>query len=83
VVCGIKSGYRVDNGILRRAASALLVVLGDPIPRFYPTDISDVQRCFGRVDKYGSFHKNHKIHAEALAFFFVTALTEPELIEAI
>jgi hypothetical protein len=30
-----------------------------------------------------SFSSNHKIHVEALAFFFVTALTEPELIEAV
>jgi hypothetical protein len=52
------------------------------MPRFYLTATSAVQRCFGRVNKYGHFHKNEKIHAEALAFFLVTALTQPELIEA-
>jgi hypothetical protein len=58
------------------------VFVRDSIPRFYPTATSAVQRCFGRVNKYGHFHENEKIHAEALVFFFVTALTQPELIEA-
>jgi hypothetical protein len=57
VVCGIKSGYRIDDENLPHNASALLVFLGDPIPRFHPTAASAVQRCFGRVDKYRPFHQ--------------------------
>jgi hypothetical protein len=52
------------------------------LARFHPATLA-IEGFLDRVDKYGLFHKNHKIHTEALALFFVTALTEPELIVAI